>query len=126
NLAVDVRRGVNHFGGTLQYMAPEQIRAGLGEPSASSVDYRADLYSLGVILYELLTGKHPFAAAGERSASLSDPASGAFARWLLARQQAGCPVSSPLAPGIHPRFEQLVRQCLDFDRAKRPASARTV
>jgi serine/threonine protein kinase len=50
-----------YFRGTLQYASPEQI---LGQ----SVDARSDLFSVGVILYELLTGKRPF--TGETVESL--------------------------------------------------------
>lgn len=55
---------VGRLQGTLPYMSPEQLR---GDPSA--VDVRSDVYSLGVILYELLTGRLPYELDGSTQQS---------------------------------------------------------
>jgi eukaryotic-like serine/threonine-protein kinase len=93
--------------GTPAYMAPEQIAA---DPD---VDARADIYSFGVMAYEMLAGGPPFA-------SLTPQA-------LLAAHLAERP--RPLGdvrPGLPPLLVQLVMRCLEKDREKRPQSAREI
>ena len=65
-------------GGTLPYMAPEQIEAFGGQ--SRTVDGRADLFALGVMLYQFFTGRLPFSASADSSA-------GGLAAALAERQQ---------------------------------------
>jgi WD40 repeat protein/serine/threonine protein kinase len=92
--------------GTPSYMAPEQARN-------QRVDARSDLYSLGVVLYELLTGRLPFVEK-DLIALLSALAFDSPA-----------PIRS-LAPEVPPAVADLVMQLLAKQPAERPASARAV
>jgi len=85
--------------GTAAYLAPEQAEGLEATPAA-------DLYSVGAVLYELLTGRVPYAAT-----SLVE---------LLAKQQAGRP--APIA-GVPAALERAVVRCLEPDPAERPPSA---
>ena len=87
--------------GTLAYMAPEQVR---GQP----VDPRADIFALGVVLYELLSGSRPF-----RGGTWTDTAAA-----ILKEGPA------PLPPGVPAPLRGIVDRCLEKRREDRYQSAR--
>ncbi len=92
--------------GTVQYMSPEQA-LGL------DIDHRSDLFSLGVVLYEMATGRLPF--EGENSQQ-------AIARILQSQPEAIARFNYS-APE---ELERVVRKCLEKDRGRRYQTARDV
>jgi predicted ATPase len=89
--------------GTLRYMAPEQAR---GE----TVDAAADIFALGLVLYELVTGQHPFPADSEHG--------------VLQAIVRDTPVPpARLNPEVPPGLGALIQRMLDKDPHRRPAAA---
>jgi eukaryotic-like serine/threonine-protein kinase len=92
--------------GTVSYMPPEQATGGEVTP-------RSDLYSLGAMLYELVTGRPPF--IGDESVA-------------IITQHLNLPPVAPSwhTPGLPPALEALILRLLEKDPSKRPASAAEV
>jgi serine/threonine protein kinase/Flp pilus assembly protein TadD len=118
NLSADAGATMARQGGTIPYMAPEQLSAlGSGSASRLPVDARADLFALGVILYELSTGQHPFGPV-----PLTLPVE-ELCSWLLGRQRTGIRPLRETNPKMSRAAGQWIERCLAFDPAGRPASA---
>jgi len=92
--------------GTLAYMAPEQA---LGRP----VDHRADLFALGVVLYEMVAGRVPF--GGSSATGVLDQ--------LLHHDP---PPLSGVVPGVPPRLDEVIRRAMAKAPGARHPSARAL
>jgi serine/threonine-protein kinase len=92
--------------GSPKYMAPEQI---LGK----EIDQRADVYSLGVILYELLTGKPPYGDGDQMSV-------------MYQHVQGKARAAKEMNPGIPDSVNDLVRRMMVVDKVKRAQSMEDV
>lgn len=90
--------------GSLRYISPEQIKG------SASLDARGDLYSLGVVLYEALTGKTPFDSKSQFEL-------------MLAHVTQTPTAPSELNPAVPPELDQVVLKALAKDPAERYQSA---
>jgi len=89
--------------GSVSYLSPEQVQRGVA-------DARSDIYSLGIVLFEILTGQKPY--QGE------DPVQVA-----IKHVNERVPAPSSLKPGLSVEIDQLVLSATDIDPDKRPKDA---
>src|SRR6266853_810290 len=96
-------KGADVRAGTPAYMAPEQL-------AGREVSTKSDLYSLGLILYEILTGKRAFEASTLPG--------------LMKQRESGAVTNpSTLVRDLDPLVERVILRCLETDPEKRPATA---
>ncbi|MCX4093555.1 serine/threonine-protein kinase [Nocardia sp. alder85J] len=112
---------VAYFGGSLSYMSPEQLEAchpGHAR-TAEDLDTRADLYSLGVVLWELLTGAKPF--ADETVGEDEDRGDATVLGALLDRRRAGVDADAlrQLPADCPAALQRVLLTCLEPERERR-------
>jgi serine/threonine protein kinase len=96
-------KGADVRAGTPAYMAPEQL-------AGREVTTKSDIYSLGLILYEILTGKRVFEAT-------------TLPELMKLRESGAITNPSTLVRDLDPLIERVILRCLDKDAANRPPSA---
>jgi eukaryotic-like serine/threonine-protein kinase len=116
NLSESEREVVVPVGGTLRYMAPEQIRAFL-DRRKDGMDERVDMYALGVMFHELLGGIHPCAA------SLAEPFHPSQAQALLSELKAGFRPFREICPELERPVASALDHCLALDASDRAGNA---
>ncbi len=88
--------------GTLGYMSPEQVQG-------QETDHRSDIFSFGVLLYELLTGRSPFTGAHESAI-------------LYEIVNVDIPPPSTVKPELDPELDRIVLECMEKDPNERMQS----
>jgi serine/threonine protein kinase len=120
NLSTKLTESPKHIGGTIPYMSPEQIGSVFRSANSNSaVDARADIFSFGVVLYELLSGQNPFGsvAAGNSSEIANS----------RVEQIANGPIPlRSIAPYVPQAIARFVESCLAFDNSVRPQDMNVV
>jgi serine/threonine protein kinase/Tfp pilus assembly protein PilF len=107
------------LGGTLPYMAPEHLDAfdPQGSTAPDAVDERADLYALGLILFEMIAGEHPFPEAPPGTPMLE------IIRTMIEQRQR-VPSLRAACSQVPWSLDAIVAKCLDPDPDRRHARAR--
>jgi serine/threonine-protein kinase len=105
-LAVSAGESKGELAGTPAYIAPEQFAGG-------AATARSDIYALGLVLHKVFTGVHPFEAT-------------TFEGWRDAHVNATVAAPRERAPGLDPRIERVILQCLAKEPERRPRSAAQV
>ena len=113
NLALFGEESAPFLAGTLPYMAPEQLRPVIAQGGARDaiLDERTDIFSLGVVLYELVAGRAPF-----ESGTMNDVIAG-----ILLKDPLPLVRYSPEVPA---ELERIVAKALHKDREQRYQTAK--
>jgi WD40 repeat protein/predicted Ser/Thr protein kinase len=97
--------------GTLPYMAPEQAAG-----RAAAIDTRTDVYALGVILYELLTGQYPYQVVGQMAEVLQNIAAAAPRRPSTLNRRIGDEIETIILRALQKEPARRYAGALDFAR----------
>jgi serine/threonine-protein kinase len=98
--------GAEARSGTPAYMAPEQQKG-------TEVTAKSDIYALGLVLFEVFTGRRPFEADS-------------IQKLMIQQEASQFSAMSAAAPELDPAVEKVIRRCLYPDPSKRPSSALAV